>query len=147
MRASGELLVIRYRLGVAVVLDVRFVDSGRHEVVVASRYEQQRRPILVAEVYVGVLVSRREVGQHPTPEESAWCGDVVALVDLPGFFLGESIGEGVVELLGGEGNGLVAVGGVPQDGEACPDLRDWHNLDALCRHGVYGHASSPVAVV
>src|SRR5215204_6947384 len=82
VRASRELLVVCDRAGVAVVLDVRLVDSWRHEVVLPTRYEQQRRPILVPEVYVNILVTRREVGQGPGPNEAARRGDVVALVDL-----------------------------------------------------------------
>src|SRR5688572_19283166 len=82
VRAAFELLVVCNGLGVAVVLDVRLVDRWRHEVVVAPRYEQKRRPIVVPKVHVGVLVARREVGQGPGPHEAARSGDVVALVDL-----------------------------------------------------------------
>src|SRR4029450_2902337 len=62
VRASRELLVVSDRVGVAVVLGVRLVDRWRHEVVLPTRYEQQRRTILVAEVNVNILVSGREVG-------------------------------------------------------------------------------------
>jgi hypothetical protein len=145
--ASLKLLVVCDRLGVAVVLDVRLVEGWRHEVVLSTRYEQQRRPILVPEVHVSVLMARREVGQDPTPNEIARRGDVVALVDLPGFLLSEGVGEGLVELLRGEPYGLVAVGGVLEHREGGPDLGDRNHLDALCWHGVYNHTSCPVAVV
>src|SRR5215208_4431701 len=82
VRASRELLVVCNGAGVAVVLGVRLVDRWRHEVVLPTRYEQQRRPILVPEVHVDVLVARGEVGQRPGPHEAARSGDVVALVDL-----------------------------------------------------------------
>src|SRR5829696_141262 len=85
VRASRELLVVCNGVGVAVVLDVRLVDSWRHDVVLPTRYEQQRRPILVPEVHVGVLVAWREVSEGPSPHEAAWRGDVVALVDLVGL--------------------------------------------------------------
>ena len=98
--APWELLVVCYGLGVAVVLDVRLVDRGWHEVVIASRYEQQRRPILIPEVDVGVLVARGEVGRDPAPHEIARRGNVVAFVDFLRLLLREGVGEGVVELLG-----------------------------------------------
>src|SRR5919112_6274322 len=82
--AALELLVVCYRLGVAVVLGVGLVYRRRHDVVLAARYEQERRPLLVAEVDVGVLVTRREVRKHPVPYEAPRRGDVVALVGLLG---------------------------------------------------------------
>src|SRR5215207_8879468 len=82
VRASRELLVVCNGVGVAVVLGVRLVDRWRHEVVLPTRYEQQRRPILVPEVHVNILVTGREVGQGPSPHEATRSGDVVALVDL-----------------------------------------------------------------
>src|ERR687897_2491424 len=102
--APRELLVVCYGLGVAVVLHVRLVDSGRHEVVLAPRYEEQGRPVLVPEVHVGVLVTGREVGEGPGPHEAARRRDVVALVDLVRLLAAQSVGEGVVELLFGEAN-------------------------------------------
>src|SRR5215217_4837656 len=60
--AALELLVVGGALGVAVVLDVGLVDRWRHDVVLAARYEKQRRPVLVVEVYVVLLVAWREVG-------------------------------------------------------------------------------------
>src|SRR5919112_2989286 len=100
--ATFELLVVRYRLGVTVVLGVRLLDRRRHDVVLAARYEQERRALLVAEVDVGVLVTRREVRKHPVPHEATRRRDVVALVGLLGVLLGEGVGEGVVPLLFGE---------------------------------------------
>src|SRR5215208_1856952 len=82
VRPSRELLVVRNALDVAVVLDVRLVDRWRHQVVLSTRYEEQWRPVFVPEVAVGVLVARREVGQHRVPNEAARSGDVVALVGL-----------------------------------------------------------------
>ena len=41
VRASRELLVVRDRLGVAIVLDVGLVYRRWHKVVLAPRYEQQ----------------------------------------------------------------------------------------------------------
>src|SRR5918993_3924881 len=82
VRASSELLVVCNGPGVTVVLDVRLVDRWRHDVVLAPRYEQQRRPLFVPEVDVGLLVTGREVGQGPGPHEAARRGDVVALVGL-----------------------------------------------------------------
>jgi hypothetical protein len=58
------------------------VDRWRHEVVFATRYEQQRCPLFVAEVDVNILVTGREVSEGPSPHEAARSGDVVALVDL-----------------------------------------------------------------
>src|SRR5918994_6964581 len=52
-----------------------------------------------------------------------------------------------MELLRSERDGPVAVGGVPQHGEGSPDLRDWNDLDALGRHGVYRHPGGAVPVV
>src|SRR5215212_8351139 len=52
-----------------------------------------------------------------------------------------------MELLLSERDGPVAVGGVPQHGEASPDLRDWNDLDALGWHGVYSHPGGAVTVV
>src|SRR3712207_5888105 len=52
-----------------------------------------------------------------------------------------------MELLRSERDGPVAVGGVPQHGEASPDLRDWNDLDALGGHGVYRYARCTVPVV
>src|SRR4029450_2757824 len=66
-----KLLVVGDRLGVAVMLDVGLVDRGRHDIVPVPRYEQQRRPILVAEVHVGFLVARREVRQRSGPYQPA----------------------------------------------------------------------------
>src|SRR5918998_3304395 len=43
VRASRELLVVCNGVGVAVVVDVRLVDSGRHEGVLAPCYEEQGR--------------------------------------------------------------------------------------------------------
>src|SRR5215207_4610381 len=117
VRASRELLIVSDRVGVAVVLGVRLVDRWRHEVVFCTRYEQQRCPLFVPEVDVNILVTGREVGQGPGPHEAARSGDVVALVDLVGLLPAQSVGEGVVELLGGEAHRPVAVGGVPQNRE------------------------------
>src|SRR5919107_765497 len=145
--AAFELLVVGYRPGVAVVLGVGLVDRRRHDVVLAARYEQQRRPLLVAEVDVGILVTGREVRKHPVPHEAARRGDVVALVGLLRILLGEDVGEGVVELLFGEAHRPHSVGGVPKHGEGGPYLRDRHHPYTLGRHRVYCHADGPVAVV
>src|SRR3712207_2980270 len=109
VRTSRELLVVCNGLDVAVVLDVRLVDRRRHDVVLAPRYEQQRRALFVPEVDVGVLVTRGEVREGPSPHEAARRGDVVALVDLVGLLPTQSIGKAHVELLFGEPNSLVAV--------------------------------------
>src|SRR5918997_2861691 len=77
VRASRELLVVCNGVGVAVVLDVRLVDSGRHEVVLAPCYEEQGRTVFVPEVHVGVLVAWGEVGEGSGPHEAARSGDVV----------------------------------------------------------------------
>src|SRR5688572_6073150 len=82
VRAFRELLIVSDRVGVAVVLGVRLVDSWRHEVVFSTRYEQQRCPVFVPEVHVNILVTGREVGEGPGPHKAARSGDVVALVDL-----------------------------------------------------------------
>src|SRR5215203_5618009 len=147
VRASSELLIVSDRVGVAVVLGVRLVDRWRHEVVFSTRYEQQRCPVFVPEVDVGVLVSGREVSEGPSPHEAARSGDVVALVDLVGLLPAQSVGEGVVELLFGEPNRLMAVGWVLQDREERADLCDRGYPDALCRRGVYNHACCAVTVV
>src|SRR5215217_7970443 len=52
-----------------------------------------------------------------------------------------------MELLRSERDGPVAVGGVPQHGEASPDLRDWNDLYALGWYGVYSHPGGAVTVV
>src|SRR5919112_5789610 len=145
--ASFKLLVVGYRLGVAVVLGVGLAYRRRHDVVLAARYEQQRRALLVAEVDVGVLVTGREVRKHPVPHEATRRWDVVALVGLLGVLLGEGVGEGVVPLLFGEAHGPHSVGGVPKHGEGGPYLRDRHHPYTLGGHRVYGHADGPVAVV
>src|SRR5919112_2288671 len=137
--AAFELLVVRYRLGVAVVLGVRLVYRRRHDVVLAARYEQERRPLLVAEVDVGVLVTGREVRKHPIPHEAPRRGDVVALVGLLRVFLREDVGEGVMPLLFGEAHGPVAVGRGSKQGGGGPYLRDRHPPDALGRDRGYGH--------
>src|SRR5215211_7349099 len=112
MRSFGELLVVCDALGVAVVLSVRLVDRWRHQVVFSTRYEQQRRAVVVPEVDVGILVAGREVGEGPGPHEAARRGDVVARVDLVGLLPAEGVAEGVVELLFGEPYGPMAVGRV-----------------------------------
>src|SRR5215218_9983844 len=137
VRASLELLVVCNGLDVAVVLDVRLVDRWRHEVVLATCYEQQGRAVFVPEVDVGVLVAWREVSEGPSPHEAARSGDVVALVDLVRLLPAQSVGEGVVELLRSERDGPVAVGWVLQDREERADLCDRGCPDALCRRGVY----------
>src|SRR5829696_8056059 len=147
VRASRELLVVCDGLAVTVVLGVRLVYSWRHEVVLPTRYEQQRRPILVPEVHVNILVSGREIGEGPGPHEAARSGDVVALVDLVRLLPREGVGEGVVELLWGEANRPVAVCGVPQDGEDGPGLRQRYAAHALRGRRVYGHTHCPIAVV
>src|ERR687893_3263043 len=118
--AAFELLVVRYRLGMAVVLGVGLAYRWRHDVVLAARYEKQRRAGLVAEVDVGVLVSGREVRKHPVPHEAPRRGDVVALVGLLRVLLGEDVGEGVVPLLFGEAHGSVAVWWGSKHGGAGP---------------------------
>src|ERR671920_172930 len=145
--AAFELLVVRYRLGVTVVLGVGLVDRRRHDVVLAARYEKQRRPLLVAEVDVGILVTGREVRKHPVPHEAPRRGDVVALVGLLRILLGEDVGEGVVPLLGGKAHGPVAVGGGLPHGEARAFLRARDYPYALGRHRIYGDSCGPVAVV
>src|SRR5919107_2141029 len=145
--ATFELLVVRYRLGVTVVLGVGLDYRRRHDVVLAARYEKQRRPLLVAEVDVGVLVTGREVRKHPVPHEAPRRGDVVAFVGLLRVLLGEGVGEGVVPLLFGEAHRPHSVGGVPKHGEGGPYLRDRHHPYTLGRHRVYCHADGPVAVV
>src|SRR3712207_2747073 len=52
-----------------------------------------------------------------------------------------------MELLRSERDGPVAVGGVLEDREGRPDLRDWNDLDALGGHGVYRHPGGAVTVV
>src|SRR5215213_684850 len=147
VRPSRELLVVRDALDVAVVLGVGLVDRWRHDVVLAPRYEQQGRPIFVAEVHVGLLVTRREVRQHRVPHEVARSGDVVALVGLVGVLPAQSVGEGHVELLFGEPNSLVAVCGVPQYGEEGSYLCDRGYPDALGWRGVYNYPRRAVTVV
>src|SRR5215208_3953128 len=145
--AALKLLVIGRALGVAVVLDVGLVDSWRHDVVLAPRYEQQRRPVFVPEVHVVLLVARREVGEGANPHQPARGRYVVALVDLVGLLPRLRVGEGIVPLLWGKANGLVAVGWVLQDREGRPDLRDGDDPDTLGGHRVYDHACCTVAVV
>ena len=72
---------------------------------------------------------------------------MVSLVDLVGLFPALGVGEGVVELLGGEAHGLVTIGGVLQDREDGADLRDGRDPDTLGGHGVYGDSRGPVAVI
>jgi hypothetical protein len=115
--AIKELPILSDRLGVAVVPDVGLVDRWRHEVVFSTRYEQQRCPVFVPEVDVNVLVTGSEVGQGPGPHEAARRWDVVALVDLVRLLPAEGVGEGLVELLWGEADRPVAVGGVLQNRE------------------------------
>ena len=147
VRAARELLVVCNGLDVAVVLDVRLVDRRRHDVVLAPRYEEQGRAVFVPEVDVGVLVARGEVSEGPSPHEAARSGDMVALVDLVGLLPAQSIGEGVVELLFGEPNRLVAVCGVLQDREERADLCDRGYPDALGWRGVYSYPRRAVNVV
>src|SRR5215208_4678758 len=147
VRASLELLVVCNGLDVAVVLHIRLVDRWMHAVVLATCYEQQGRAVFVPEVDVGVLVARREVSEGPSPHEAARSGDVVALVDLVGLLPAQSIGEGVVELLFGEPNSLMAVGGVLQDREERADLCDRGYPDALGWRGVYNYSRRAVTVI
>src|SRR5215208_3076864 len=147
VQASRVLLVVCNALDVAAVLDVRLVDRRRHDVVLAPRYEEQGRPLFVAEVDVGVLVARGEVSQGPSPHEAARSGDVVALVDLVRLLPAQSIGEGHVELLFGEPNRLVAVCGVLQDREERADLADPGYPDALGWRGGYSYSRRAVTVI
>src|SRR3954469_16504598 len=80
--APRELDVVRVRSRLRVVVRVGLVDLGGHDVVLAARDEQQRRPFAVAEVDPRLLVARGEVGQHAAPDPGAGRGDVVALVGL-----------------------------------------------------------------
>src|SRR5918992_1552668 len=80
--ASFELLVVCYRLGVTVVLGVRLLDRRRHDVILAARYEQQRRPIFIPEVHVVLLMAGREVGGSSDPHQPARGGAMVGLVGL-----------------------------------------------------------------
>src|SRR5215212_1913517 len=52
-----------------------------------------------------------------------------------------------MKLLFGEANTPVAVGGVPQDGEDGPGLRQRYVAHALWGNRVYGHTCCPIAVV
>src|ERR671916_756088 len=79
VRTPLELLVVRDGLDVPVVLGVRLLDRRRHDVVLAARYEQQGRTVLVLEVHVVLLMAGREVGGSSDPHQPARCRDMVAL--------------------------------------------------------------------
>src|SRR3954464_7982653 len=86
--------------------------------------------LLVAEVHVGLLMARREVGERSGPHQPARGWNVVAVVDLVRFLPALGVGEGVVPLLFGEAHRLVPVGGVLKDREDGADLRDGRDPDA-----------------
>src|SRR3954451_21807105 len=69
--APRELPVVRVRGRLRVVVGVGLVDLGGHDVVLAARDEQQRRPLVVADVHPRLLVARGEVGQHAAPDPGA----------------------------------------------------------------------------
>jgi hypothetical protein len=78
--AALELLVVCGALGVAVVLGVGLVYSRRHDVVLATPYEQQRHSIFVLEVDVALLVAWGEVSCGTDPHQPARGEDMVTLV-------------------------------------------------------------------
>ena len=145
--ASRELLVVGDRLGVAVVLGVRPVHRGRHDVVVAPRQEQQGGTFVVVVVDPRLLRSRLEVGENAAPEDAAVGGDVVALVEGLGLLVGERVGEGVPPLLKRQPDSLVPVGRALQHRERRLHLRERHHAHALGRRRVQCDPSSADTVV
>jgi hypothetical protein len=79
-------------------------------VVLAPGDEEQRGARVVSVVHPGLLVPGPDVGDETVgPDPVPRCGDVVALVDLQRFLFAQGVGEGVMELLRGEADRLVAV--------------------------------------
>jgi hypothetical protein len=91
-------------------------------VVLLAADEQQRSAVLLV-VDPCLLVARLEVcDQAVDPDPVARRGDGVSLPRRVGVLGARRVGEGVVELLGGEGDRLVDVGRVLQGREKGPDL-------------------------
>jgi hypothetical protein len=94
-------------------------------VILAPRDEEERSTVGVLVVHVRVVGPGMDVRERAAPEDAARCGDVVALVQPPRLFFAECVRERVAPLLEGEPDGLVAVGGVLENG----------NVDLICDSG------------
>jgi hypothetical protein len=114
-------------------------------VIVATRDQQQRRPVGVLEVdLIGAV--RVEVGEGALPEDPPGARDRVAVVDRPRFLLAHRVGERVVELLGGDRHGAVTVGRALEDREGRAQGRDRQLGHAADRRRVDPDAGVAVAV-
>ena len=103
---------------VALLLLVRGVgDRPRHGVVLLAGDDQQRPAIGILGVHLG-LGPRIEVGRGRLEERRAGRRHRVRLVELLGLVLAHGVGEREAELLVGERDGAVAVGGVAEDRRA-----------------------------
>src|SRR5436305_12417070 len=81
MGAAGELLVLGHRAGVRIMFRCLSVDGGRHNVVSATRDQEQRRALVVVEVHARGGV-RIEVGQGRLEKDATWTRYRVALEGL-----------------------------------------------------------------
>ena len=124
--------------GPAVAAGVRLDLRHRRDVVGATGDEQQRGPVAVGEVDPD-RGSRVEVGQCGLEQHSPGAGHVVTLVDPVGLLAAHGVGEGVVELLGGQRHRLTPVGQAAQDRERDPQGRERQPQHPLDRGGVDGH--------
>src|SRR6476646_8528662 len=105
-------------LGDAGVLQLLLVggvgDRPRHRVVALAGDDQQRPAVGVLSVDLH-LGPRVEVGGGRLEDRRAGAGDRIGLVERLGLRLVDGVGERVAELVVGQGDGAVAVGGVRED--------------------------------
>jgi hypothetical protein len=140
VRAPGQLLVLGDRRGLLVLLGVPAVHRRGHDVVLPAGDEQQRCAVLRV-VDPGLLVAGLEVRDQPVaPHPGARGRDGVLRVHGVGVLAAERVREGVVELLGCEGQRLVPARRVGERGQQRLELRGWRHVDVLGRRGVDHHA-------
>src|SRR5206468_1865335 len=95
--ATRELAISGEGSGFRVLPHVRLVDRWRHQVIVATRDEEQRRPVALSVIHLrlGVRVEKR---QRSVPKNSSRAGNLEPVVNLLRFGGIELVREGVIEL-------------------------------------------------
>ncbi len=147
VRATVVGVVLGDRALGLVVLGVRGLHSGRHDVVLGARQEQQRCAVGILEVDPGVLVARLEIGEHRVEQDASRRRDVIALVERQRFLVGVGVGEGVLPLLGVEPDCPAVVERVLEHREHRVQLRPRRDPNAFGGRRVESDAGAAVAVV
>ena len=135
---SGHLGDLGHALVALLLLVGGVGDRPRDRVVLLAGDDQQRPAVGVLAVDLR-LGPRVEVGGGGLEERRPGGGHGVGVVELLGLVLADRVGEAEAELLVGQRDGAVAVGGVGEDRRRRLQRGDRQRQDAAEGRGIDGH--------